>query len=76
MGICVLKHHERYGAHYTPYGHYANWDGDTPHAITDARRIDDFRGHFHLKRELGEPGLSVIIPHVVDELTPEMLEVK
>ena len=74
MGISVLKHHEIYGRHYTPYGHYAEWRGETPYPITDPDRIAEFRDNFHLRREQHEPGLSVIIPHVVEEFNPQMLE--
>ena len=74
MGISVLKHHEIYGRHFTPYGHYAEWDDETPYPITDSARISEFRDHFHLRREHHEPGLSVIIPHVVEEFNPQMLE--
>lgn len=74
MGICVLKHHEKYETHHTPYGHYAKWSGGNPYPITDVSRIDRFRASFHLERTSTEPGLSVVVPHVVEDFNPAMLE--
>ncbi len=75
LGRCDLKTHQIDGQQYDPYGYFADWHGTKPMAITDATRIERVRHAFHLARSgSGDtPGLSIIIPHVIDEFSVEML---
>ncbi len=74
MGMTVVKSHQLNGAQYQPYGYYANWSDNMPMSITDREAIEDFRQNFHIERNEGQPGFSVVIPHIVEEFTVEMLQ--
>ena len=75
LGRCDIKTHRIGGLQYDPYGYYARWEGDKPMPILDTPRIERLREAFHLAREGNDdtPGLSIIIPHVVDEFSVAML---
>ena len=81
LGRCDIKTHRLNEAQYDPYGYYAQWDNDKPMAISDPSQIATFRDAFHLARDKyapygngDTPGLSIIIPHVVDEFNVAMLQ--
>ena len=74
MGMTVVKSHQLNGAQYQPYGYYASWSGNMPMSITDREAIEDFRQNFHIERDDGQSGFSVVIPHIVEEFTVEMLQ--
>ncbi len=75
LGRCDIKTHHINGIQYAPYGYYALWDNEIPKAISDRNRIERLREAFHLARSgvHDTPGLSIIIPHVVDEFNVAML---
>ena len=80
LGRCDIKTHRLNDVQYDPYGYYAHWDGEKPMAISEPKQIARFRDAFHLARDTyapygnGDiPGLSIIIPHVVDEFNVDML---
>ncbi len=73
LGRCDLKSHRVSGKQYEPYGYYADWRDGKPMPISDDYLVQEISGLFHLKRTVGEPGLSIVIPHVVDEFDVDML---
>lgn len=80
LGRCDIKTHRLNGTQYDPYGYYAHWDTEKPMAISEPKQIARFRDAFHLARDKDAPhgngdipGLSIIIPHVVDEFDVAML---
>ena len=73
MGMSVLKSHRIEEFQYDPYGYYARWENSTPYSITDQEAIAGFMRNFHVNRQMGESGLTVVIPHVVEEFTVDML---
>ena len=73
MGMSVIKSHQVDGTQYEPYGYYARWSQNTPHPIIDEASIREFRSNFHIERQIGQSGFSVVIPHIVEEFTVEML---
>ena len=80
LGRCDIKTHQLNGSQYDPYGYFARWDNGKPMAISEPIRINRFQEAFHLARDddarygKGDiPGLSIIIPHVVDEFNVAML---
>ena len=75
LGRCDIKTHRINGTQYDPYGYFARWENGKPLAISNSRQIERVRDAFHLARSGSDdtPGLSIIIPHVVDEFNVEML---
>lgn len=73
MGMAVVKSHQLDGTQFEPYGYFADWSSDVPLPITDESKIRDFRDDFHIERGIGQSGFSVVIPHIVEEFTVEML---
>ena len=73
MGMTVIKSHQLGGTQYDPYGYYARWTERTPFPITDEAAIREFQNNFHIERRKGQSGLSIVIPHIVEEFTVEML---
>ena len=73
MGMSVVKSHQIDGTQYQPYGYYAHWLNDIPLPIIDEAAVKGFRRDFHIERYPGQSGFSVVIPHIVDEFTVEML---
>lgn len=74
MGMSVLKNHSVGSKDFEPYGYFADHGSGDPLPITDVATVERFRDAFHLHRDSGEPGLSVVIPHVVGEFTVELLK--
>lgn len=70
MGQSVLRIHELDGHEYVPEGYWCS-DKDKsglPIPIEDAEQIESFRTQWKLSRR-DEPGLSVVVPYVAEELT-------
>ena len=76
LGRCDIKTHHIADSQFDPYGYYALWEGQKPLAICDPGRIKRFKDAFHLARKGNEdvPGLSIIIPHIIDEFNVKMLK--
>jgi hypothetical protein len=74
FGQSILKSHnlknnpKPFG--YRPYGFYAKYQSgnDFPFALEDDSIIDDFKKTFRVSRKNNEPGLSLVIPFVRDEI--------
>ena len=73
MGMSVVKSHQVDGNQYEPYGYFARWSENTPQPIIDEATIREFQSNFHIERQIGQSGFSVVIPHIVQEFTVEML---
>lgn len=73
MGMSVLKSHQLEGEQYDPYGYFADWINDEPLSITDPDKIGEFCDNFHVSRQESQTGLSIVIPHVLDEFNVSML---
>lgn len=75
IGKAKLKYHTlSHGSTYAPEGWFADWlsrdDGDIPTPFT-SEVAEEFARYWGVKRELSQPGLSVVIPQLADEVTPE-----
>ncbi len=73
MGMSVLKSHQVEGEQYDPYGFFADWRNDEPLPINDPDQVQEFCQNFHVSRREVETGLSIVIPHVVEEFDVDML---
>ena len=73
LGRTILKSHLLDGVQYDPDGFFADWVGTSPLPVHDCKTVDAFKAAFNLERKHDQPGLSVVIPHVVDEFTEDML---
>lgn len=74
MGQAVLRIHRVNGVEYAPEGYWCS-DQDKkglPLPIEDASQLQLFRSQWKLTRK-NEPGLSVVVPYVADELTGQRL---
>ena len=74
MGQSVLKIHWHEEKEYAPEGFWcegASADG-TPQAISDESQLDLFANEWKLTRR-NEPGLSVVVPYVADELRTDSI---
>lgn len=71
MGLAELCVHRVGNTTYNPYGYYGRHDGDFTLPIEDAGFCDRFQRCFGLRRS--EPGLSIVIPYRIEELTGEEL---
>ncbi len=75
MGRMLLRTHSIGNDAFHPDGHWGirdNIDGGLTHAVDDADAINQFREAFGLKRH-GEPGLSVVVPWIRPEVTPQAI---
>jgi hypothetical protein len=70
MGQSVLKIHRANGQRYAPYGYYGRFEDDYALPVEDPEHIDRFCRDFSIRRN-GEPGLSVIIPYLDEEIEIE-----
>ncbi len=73
MGQVVLSTHKLGGKKYAPHGFFAvSGEQGLQLPVTEAAFIDAFVQHAQLARR-GEPGLSIAIPHLLDEITYQAL---
>lgn len=74
MGQAVLKIHRHNVSEYAPEGFWCSGAGanGTPLAIEAVEELDRFRYEWKLSRK-HEPGLSVVVPYVAEELKAESL---
>ncbi len=74
MGQAVLKIHRHQDGEYAPEGFWCSGAGNagTPLAIENSNELKKFRREWKLTRNQ-EPGLSVVVPYVADELRAESL---
>lgn len=73
MGQTVLKHHEIGTDRFVPFGFYSTLGQDGLQLpITEAAQIERFSQAVGFRRT-NEPGLSIAVPFVPDELTEESL---
>lgn len=75
MGQAVLKSHGVGDRYFTPDGDFGKTNPDGTELVLpsdDAQFADQFRRDFSLSRT-GEPGLSVVVPWVNDEITRDSL---
>lgn len=73
MGKAVLKSHSVSGTAFTPDGGYGSLhENGMVLPVDDSARLDAFAATFHLKRR-DETGLSLVVPYVDIEFTPEMI---
>jgi hypothetical protein len=74
MGQAVLKIHQYQGSEYAPEGFWCarSQSSDTPLAIECPEEISHFAAEWRLARR-HEPGLSVVVPYVAEELQAESL---
>ena len=68
MGQAVLRIHKLDNARFYPYGYFGRFEGDFALPIEDPTIVDRFAEDFGLERR-NEPGLSVVIPFPVRDLT-------
>lgn len=69
MGQAVLRIHTLDGRRYRPYGWWADPSRGRPSPVSDPADLDAFAGLTGVVRT--EPGLSVVIPALREEVTPE-----
>jgi len=69
LGKCLLRPHRYNGKLFDCYGYFS--DGKY-RPVEDAAIIQDFRSRLGITRQT-EPGLSIVIPMVTEELTPETI---
>lgn len=79
LGRSTLKAHMLNNVQYDPYGYFADWQGSSPMPIQDEGAVWRFKNAFGIRRPSGEAGLSIVIPHVLEEfdeskLTDEVVE--
>jgi hypothetical protein len=73
MGQTVLKSHSVGDRYFTPDGDYGQTDGDgLVLPVADEGFLDQFCQDFKLRRD-HEPGLSVVVPWVDEEITKDAL---
>ena len=74
MGQAVLRIHAHNGTEYAPEGFWCRGcnDSDTPLPIDDEAALAQFASEWNLARR-DEPGLSVVVPYVADELQAESI---
>ncbi len=72
MGQAVLKIHKLRDQRFYPYGYFGQFDNGFALPVEDAARVDSFSHDFLISRQ-DEPGLSVIVPFPVAELTPRAI---
>jgi hypothetical protein len=74
MGQAVLRIHKHDGKEYAPEGFWCGGrnDADTPLPIEDDSALAQFASEWKLSRQ-DEPGLSVVVPYVADELKAESI---
>ncbi len=74
MGQSVLSIHVFEGNKFTPYGYFGELDGDDGFVIPieNIDVIDDFISNFSITR-VSEPGLSVVMPFIRDEISSQEL---
>ncbi len=70
MGQAVLKIHKVQDQRFYPYGYFARFTNGFALPVEDAAPVDGFGRDFVISRR-DEPGLSVIVPFPVAELTPQ-----
>ena len=78
MGQAVLKMHEFAGTVWKPIGYWCekdeNADRDTVQRPTeDYDVVEQFRQEWKLTRKKDEPGLSVVVPYVINNMTGESI---
>lgn len=82
MGLAMLKTHHVNDQKYPPYGFFAAPSDDSdenwlPMPVlpngTGSDFIERFESDFYLRRG-DEPGLSIVVPHPHEDLTPQALE--
>lgn len=74
LGRAVLKCHALHDKQFDPDGYFACWQGDLPQPIDDERVVSRFKLAFNIMRSSDEPGLSIVIPHLLDEFNGDMLK--
>lgn len=74
LGRSTLKSHLLNDVWYDPDGYFAHWQEESlPMPIHDEGVVSRFKDAFNVKRCSGETGLSIVIPHVLDEFKVSML---
>lgn len=75
MGHVVLKSHKMNGNNYAPDGYFgeSGRDSDFVLPMQDRKTLARFCKDFHLSRD-EEPGLSVVVPYVDQEITAQHLK--
>lgn len=74
IGRCFLLTHKVNGDEYQPYGRFGLVEADDfilP--VEDAGTLAQFRRDFRIARAPDNPGLSVVLPYVDDEITVEAI---
>jgi len=69
MGQSVLRIHRLDGSRFAPYGYFGLFEDDLALPVDDTSYLEIFSNRFHLER-FEKPGLSVLIPYPVREITP------
>lgn len=74
MGQSVLRIHKHDGTEFAPEGFWCSGsnDANTPLPIDNEAAIEQFASEWNLARK-SEPGLSVVVPYVADELKAESI---
>ncbi len=79
MGQCILRHHNREDdkkeeSGFKPYGMFGNYKGTDCFAlpVEELSILNNFETNFNLQRG-NQPGLSLIIPFVTEEITIDHL---
>ena len=74
MGQAVLRIHKHDGTEYAPEGFWCRGcnETETPLPIDDEASLAQFASEWKLARK-DEPGLSVVVPYVADELKAESI---
>ena len=69
LGKCLLRPHRYNGKLFDCYGYFS--DGEY-RSIEDTRILEDFCRRFGITRQ-AEPGLSIVIPMITEEVNPETI---
>ncbi|MCG3770607.1 MAG: hypothetical protein JW384_01757 [Nitrosomonadaceae bacterium] len=73
MGQAVLSNHKLNGSRYAPHGFFSmHRDDGFQLPVSDPSYISDFREACGITRTT-EPGLSIIVPFYIDDLTPRAM---
>lgn len=69
LGKCLLRPHRVDGKLFDCYGYFSD---EQYRPIEEREFLDDFCRRFGINRDI-EPGLSIVIPAIRDDVTPEMI---
>jgi hypothetical protein len=75
MGHTILKSHKINENNYAPDGYFGEQyeENDLILPVSNEKTLDDFRKEFRLSRN-NEPGLSIVVPYVDPDITPEHIK--